>query len=814
MLTLFRWMLRLTIAALVLAVAAATLIWYFATRSLPEYGDTLRVTGISAPVEIIRSSDAVPHIFAARDEDAFFALGVAHAQDRLFQMVMLRRAAQGRLSEVYGEGAFAQDDLVRRLALAQAAQTSFDAQDQATKDALNAYAAGVNQWIEQVNLGARGRGAPEFFLFPEAIPYWRPADSIAILKLLAAASTRQITDEVTRARLSLALPSRGVEVMAGATDDPALPAYASLFRGNTFPTRPSGPAQPDQWHMLAGFAGVGTGFGGHAWAAGPQRTASAGALLANDPQIGLTAPGLFYLARLQLRSGDAIGATVPGIPVVLSGRNPHLAWGVAPAGIDDLDVLIEEVQPGAADNYRGPNGWTSFQTRRETIRIKGADPRTITLRNTTNGPVIPGGHFALDSVMPSGHVAALRWTGLSAQDASISALMGLMRAQSQTEAQAALQGLVAPALSVSLADDSGVQQVLAGAVPLRPADHPTQGLMPAPAFAANSVWQGVETGARLLQTLAPDQPGLVASTGNQPGTHLGDDRLASLLAGREVHSRDSFIDAQLDTVSPAARRLLPLVGANLWFTGDPAAPGTPERQRQDALQLLAEWDGNMSEHLPEPMIYAAWMRHLQLRLIRDELGPLAEDITTLRPDFIERVFRNRNGAAVWCDVVQSEQAEDCTTIARQALDAAILDLTARFGADVKSWRWGDLHQARQIHPALGQIRAVGWIVNLTQSLSGGDFTLNAAPLAGDGSGLGRWQTGFGPGYRAVYDLADPDNSVFITSTGQSGHPLSRHYDDQSERWRRGEYITMSLDPALAQAANAGITRLEPAGGQE
>ena len=170
-------------------------------------------------------------------------------------------------------------------------------------------------------------------------------------------------------------------------------------------------------------------------------------------------------------------------------------------------------------------------------------------------------------------------------------------------------------------------------------------------------------------------------------------RLARLLGDREVHSRDSFVAAQLDVVSPAARALLPLVGADLWFTGDPAAPGTPERQRQDALTLLAEWDGAMNEHLPEPLIYAAWMAALQDRLIRDELGPLADDIRQMRPLFIDAVFRNRDGAAAWCDIVQSAATEDCATIARQALDRAILDLTARFGPDVASWRWGDAHEA-------------------------------------------------------------------------------------------------------------------------
>ena len=308
---------------------------------------------------------------------------------------------------------------------------------------------------------------------------------------------------------------------------------------------------------------------------------------------------------------------------------------------------------------------------------------------------------------------------------------------------------------------------------------------------------------------APTSTAAAPAFGHDPDEPLRLARLQRLLAAREIHSRDSFIDAQLDTVSPAARALLPLVGADLWFTGEPVAPGTPERQRQDALALLAEWDGNMGEHLPEPLIYSAWMRQLQDRLIHDELGALAARMADrLRPAFIDRVFRNTGGAAVWCDIVQSAPVEDCATVARQALDAALVDLTARFGPDVASWRWGDVHQARHDHPALGQMPMLGWVVNLVQSISGDGSSL--ARSASLNEGADPWRAVSGAGFRGVYDLADPDSSVFIISTGQSGHPLSRHYDDLAELWRRGEYIAMSLDPTLARAGASGVTTLRPA----
>ena len=831
MLTLFRLLVRLTIGLMIGLVAAAALAWYFAVRSLPDYDATISLPGLDQRVEIVRTTEDVPHILSATDHDAFFALGFAHAQDRLFQMVVLRRAAQGRLAEMFGERAYAGDDLARRLGLWRNAQASLAAQDAATRAALTAYADGVNAWVEQVNAGARGRGAPEFFVLPGDIAYWQPADSLAILKLVAAGTSAQAQAEVLRAQVSLAVPQRAGDLV-DAPDEPPLPRYAGLFGPEArFAPQQAG-ADTDFADRLLGYVAPEAGASANGFAAAAERTAAGAPILANDPHVALTAPSLWYLARLDLRSGSVIGGTIPGIPAILSGRNPTLAWGLTPAWVDDQDLVMEEVQPGAPERYLADGGWREFTTAEEVIRVRGGGSHRITLRETEAGPVIPPAHLGLAAVTPAGFVPALRWTGLSRADTTMSALIALMAAPDRATAIRATQGIIAPAVELTLAERAGVAQVLAGAVPLRPADHPTGGRMPAPGRSAAARWDGFLAPSDPARITAP-AAGIVAATGaaagaeaeqagasaapQGAGVQIGYDRdeplrlarLQRLLAAREIHSRESFIDAQLDTVSPAARALLPLIGANLWFTGEPAAPGTPERQRQDALALLAQWDGDMGEHLPEPLIYSAWMGQLQDRLVRDELGVAADAVAgQLRPAFIDRVFRNTGNAGIWCDVVQSAPVEDCTTIARMALDGALVELTARFGPDVASWRWGDAHMARHEHPALGRVPVLGWAVSLVQSISGDGSSLARAGTIG--TGRDPWRAVTGAGFRGVYDLSDPDSSVFIISTGQSGHPLSRHYDDLAERWRRGEYITMSLDPTLARAGALGVTRLEPA----
>ncbi len=816
---LFRWLLRLVVSGLVLGAAALVLLYWFFARSIPDYSANLTVNGLSHEVEIVRDNSNVPHVFASSDPDAYFALGFAHAQDRLWQMMMLRRTVQGRLSELFGARTLQVDDLMRRLDLYPLAVSSARVQDAYTADALAAYAAGVNAWLAEVNEGARGRGAPEFWIFPPQIAPWQPADSIAVAKLMALRLTDAAADEVLRARVSLILGDDRVSDVLPDIPGPGiaeLPEYAALFPG----ARKHAAHQPALRDPLDPVPPRGMGGASNAWAAAPARSASGGTLLANDPHLGFSAPGIWYLARLELETGGVIGGTIPGVPAVLVGRSARLAWGLTSTNLDDQDVMIERLNPDNPTEVQTPSGWAALRSRQSIISIEGEEPRTITLRWSENGPVLPGHQLGLGTITPPGHVASLAWTALSAEDTSIAAALGVMRAGSTDEALAAAGAHVAPAQNLTVVDADGIAMKVVGRLPRRSVRHQSQGRLPAPGWRAENRWSGHFEYAANPSFTAEDG-GILGNTNNKIidrpfPFHLSFDwgdsqrvqRWRGLMQSREVHTRDSFIEAQLDTVSFSARALLPLVGRELFFTGESAPEGTRERQRQTALALLADWNGEMNEHLPEPLIYAAWMRSLQERLIRDELGgPLAAQFTHVDPLFIERVFRNTGGASVWCDVVQSSDAETCPEVARQALDDALIWIEETYGSDLASLRWGDAHVAHHDHQVLGNIPFLDWFVNIRQSTSGGDNTLMRGLTAGTGDAP--FRNVHGAGYRGVYDMADRDSSVFVIATGQSGHPLSRHYDDLGELWRRGEYIPMSLDPALARAAAVGVTRLSP-----
>jgi penicillin amidase len=810
---------RILTGLFLLAMVAGGLIYFLASRSLPDYDNRLQVDGLTAPVEIVRNNNNVPHIFGETDADVFFALGYAHAQDRLWQMTMMRRVVQGKMSELFGTRTVAIDSLVRRLDLYRLSHQAFAYQDDRTKMTLQSYAKGVNARLKEINERALGRGAPEMFLFSAPIAPWQPADSMAIQKVLGLLLSGQVDDEVLYARTSMLLGDADLvsDIIPDYPGDSIaeLQGYATLFPN--VPKYAAATSEPR--HSLSILPQRGLAGASNIWAAAPHRSASGGTLLASDPHMGLSAPGKWYLARLQLQSGGVIGGTIPGLPAIFMGRSERLAWGFTSAYVDDQDVIIERLNPENPNQYETPDGMAAFSSRPSIINIAGAEPITLTLRWSANGPILSDQDFNLGTVTPPGHVAALSWTLLTAQDRSASAVSNLMFANSIDDALDGLQDMVAPAQNIGLVDHQNIALKTVGHVPRRDVRHQSQGRFPTPGWHRENLWQGVMP-YRSNPSFVRPQGGIVGNTNNKMvdrafPNHVsfvwGDSqrvhRWKRLMESRNVHTRDSFIEAQLDTVSYTARSILPLVGSELWFTGEAAAEGSRDRQRQIALELLANWNGEMNEHLPEPLIYAAWMRALQARLITDELGPLAAEFNQVEPLFLEKVFRDVDGAGVWCDVRQSARLETCADMAQLALDDALIWIEENYGPQLDSLRWGDAHQATHNHEVLGDVPVLRHLVNIRQSTSGGDNTLMRGRSSGEGAEP--FLNVHGAGYRGVYDFADPDSSVFIAATGQSGHFLSRHYEDLSTLWRRGEYIPMSLDPELARAAAVGVTVLEP-----
>ncbi|QIE55335.1 penicillin acylase family protein [Pikeienuella piscinae] len=825
--TLFRVLLWLTGGLLALALIAAGLGYYLISRSKPDYDSVQTLAGLNGEVEIVRDANAVPHIYAQTDADAYFALGVVHAQERLWQMELSRRGAQGRLSELFGPAALSLDRRLRALDLHALARASLRYQSAETIEALDAYSAGVNAWIGVVNESALGRGAPEFFLFNEGLAPWTPADSIAILKVMALRLTNAATMETKRAKLLRRLTPEQLEDLFPVYPDPGILSLPTFAKGHPEPGAPTVTrrASRDEDDALGEleelfFPPARRAGASNVWAVDGDRTATGASLLANDPHLWLSAPSVWMLVHVEFPGEGVIGGSLAGVPAVLVGRNRSLAWGLTTAGIDDQDVYIEKLNPENPDEYLTPEGWARMTSRTETIRVKGADDVATTLRWTRHGPVPPPDLYDLGAVTPEGHVAALAWTALSAEDRSLEAALNLMRATTIEAAVKAGEKVLAPGQNVAVAEKSGVGVFVTGRPPNRRIGSRSHGRLPSLGWIAENDWDGLADPSATPRSIRPAS-GVVANANNRTTNapfpdHLSFDweapyrirRIEQKLNARQFHTAESFVELQNDTVSEMARAVLPLIASDLWWTRDEGVGDARGDRRDAALKMLGAWNGEMSEHAAEPLIFAAWMRALTRRIAGDELGEDLSEIEGARPLFIERVFYDVDGAGRWCDVDKTARVETCAEISKLALDDALDELVAAHGADMSTWRWGEVHRARHLATPLGLRWPFDLFVNIEHETSGGDYTVQRAQTRGRGPEP--YLNVHAAGYRAVYDFADLDRSVYIISTGESGHLLSRHYDDLAELWRAGEYIPMSMADSDIRAGALGVMRLLPA----
>ncbi len=801
-----------------LVIVSLGVFYYFAYKSLPNYSGSYKVQGISNPVEIVRAEHNIPHIFGTSDNDVFFALGYVHAQDRLWQMINLRRVAQGRLSEIYGEETVEIDELMRRFDLYDLASNSLPFQDQQTLEALQAYSHGVNTQLSTVNSTWRGRGAPEFLLFRTPVQPWTPVDSLAIMNLQAVRLASHLENEILGQRILAKLGTEKLRTILPEAYNPNLVSFGTksplsddleetdVSLGNNS----SGLSIGDVFR---------SGGGSNAWIVSPNKTVNGKALVASDPHLGLSVPSIWYLARLELSNGGVIGATIPGVPAVIAGRSVNLAWGITYANIDDQDLYFERLDPTNDNRYLTPTGFKNFRNRLSHIEVKGENlPTTIQLRWTENGPVIPNKFYNLNAIIPEGHVASLAWTLFEPKNTSLSGAIGVMKAPTLDEGLRQAGKVHSPGLNFFISDGDDIAYQMVGKVPLRSLFHETEGRLPSAGWKYRNRWIGTIPYEEMPRIINPNN-GYLANTNNKPADqdyphhisyHWGDTkrikRLNHILNSRPIHTKQSTIQAQIDIVSETARTLVPLFSRSMGHLIGANPADTQSELKINALGLLNDWIGDMDQDKAQPLIYSQWLVSIFRLIAQDELGTIFEEYSYPDADFLERVFKDIDGASVWCDFIQTERVEDCDLIASLALEDALRALVTAYGEDIGLWKWGEAHQINHNHTPLGAAPLLSWL-NIRYPGSGGEDTLNRTSPAGVLPEI--FSSDHGAGYRGVYDFSDLDSSEFIIATGQSGHPLSQYYDDLSFLFAQNKYLRMSLNPELARSNSIGTIILQP-----
>jgi penicillin amidase len=769
---------------LVLAAAGLVFGYVYLRQSLPRLEGEIALRGVGGPVEILRDAYGVPHIFAGSERDAHFGLGFVHAQDRLWQLEVNRRVGAGRLAEVLGPAALESDRFMRTLGVRRAAEVNLGHLDSETLGALEAYAAGVNAFL------ATGPVLPPEFLLLGVRPEpWRPVDSLTFLKLMAWDLGANWRSELLRMRLSRSLPASRIQQFL-----PPYPGDAPVELRDLNEVYEGLEREPPRLARDF-FPTDADGLGSNSWVVAGERSATGKPLLANDPHLGLTAPPAWYLAHLDAPGLSAIGATLPGVPGVLVGRNDRIAWGFTSTGPDVQDLYLEKLD--TAGSYLTPQGPLPFQTVTESIRVKGGADEKLEVRVSRHGPVISDVIPAALELTPRGHAMALAWTALAADDLTMRAALRVGRARNWSEFEAAARDLHAPQQTITYADvDGNIGFLVAGRVPLRKPENDLKGLAPAPGWDARYDWAGYLPFEALPRAFNPAAGALVSA--NQkitpPGYahHITSEwqlpyrarRIDELLAKLGRHSLDSFARMQLDSVSLAARELLPHL----------LAARARDDAGREALKMLATWDGDMAAGRPEPLIMAAWWRELAFAVYADELGEAFRHHWGPRPAFLTAVLRQNHA---WCDDVRTRRTETCDELLSDSLDKALADLKRRYGEDPRSWTWGEAHPAWHRHRPLSRHAAFSRLFDISVPSAGDAYSVNvgrpdfgdeAAPYASRHAGS----------YRAIYDLANPQASLFIQSGGQSGNPLSPHYRAFAAPWARGEYIRALTDRALIE----------------
>ena len=786
------------LVALVLLAGGVGWAWLLST--LPSTDATIEVAGLETPVEVMRDESGIPHIFAKTENDAYFALGFVHAQDRFWQMEMMRRFGAGRLAEVLGPEAVASDKWMRTLGLYRLAEKMVEQMSEPMRQSLIHYAAGVNARLKRSQSLPWGVAAPEFALFRYAPEPWRPADSLVWGKTMAARLGGNWRDEILRTRLARKLAPKQVgELWPLYPDDvPRMVAKAvALTRSMDLDRLAALPPDP---------AGLPRG-ASNAWVLASRNTSNRGPILANDPHLGFNAPILWYLARIETPYFQITGATVPGVPFTVLGHNGRIAWGMTNTQTDIQDLFVEQIDD-SGKKYKTPDGWQAFETRTETITVKGAAAVKITVRETRHGPVVSDLLPAAAGVTGKEVVMALSATFLEPEDRTPEAMFMINLASSWETFTAALKGFQAPQSNFMFADTKGdIGFIAPGLVPIRARGW---GLVPSPGGDGGTDWTGYVPFEELPILFNPPSGRIVNS--NNRVTPEGYPHFITLdwspgfRAKRILEQVDGKIQSvlgasklQQDHVSEMAKRLLPLM---LGIEAE------DERSRQ-ALSMLEKWNRRMSRRRPQALIFSTWLYELNRAVYADELGDLFQDYLKLRPLFIVSVLTRRQE---WCDDVNTQQREDCAGRIRFALKRALDRLSETRGNDMKAWRWGDVHQASFPHPVLSRVPGLNRFVNLRIPTDGGNYTVNrGASLVNDPARP--FEHIHGAGFRAVYDLEDLRRSRFIVATGQSGNPVSSHYGDLLTAWRDGRYLRMGQTRAALRNSAAAILTLMPKAGE-
>jgi penicillin G amidase len=751
--------------------------------------DKIELRGLEQPVEVYFDDHGIPHVYAQSWPDAARSLGYLQARDRLWQMDLFRRQAEGRLAEVLGAGQVESDVLMRQLGVRSGCEALWNSKDVPAemRAELEAYAAGVNQYIAQMG----EKGLPAFFKLLSYKPEpWSPVDTLAFSKYMGWDQSGTMDDLWFGAMVEKLGVAAAEELwpLERPYEIPTVKRQAD--RAKVKPVAALVPRKGEadiyltafQRLNAAGWMGRGISFGSNNWAVDGTKTLSGKPILCSDPHLGFHLPAIWYACHMSVKGESVAGVAFPIGPGIVIGHNDRIAWGITNEQADAVDFYVETIDPHEPYKYLHRGKWLPLNRTTEEIKVRGETPRRISIDRTVHGPI----------VNRDGRTISMAWTGLGPTTDPV-ALWRISHSHNLQEFLSACDLLVCPCLNLAYADVEGNIAIHpCGSLPLRLAG---QGRIPMDGASGENDWSGMIPRRELPLSINPSEH-YVASANGRPSPlgfphYLGwmwdvsyrTRRINELLTGATRLTPDSMKAFQNDTYDKAAESFLPvfLRAINVDRLSDPAS--------RNAIRELAAWKYTAEIASPAPILWMRWLKYYRDGVWQDEWTSRGikqpggswgfSDTNERQPtlevlEYLTREFPE----SIWFDDRTTPQRESRDDIIRCSFEQMMASVKKDLGPEPSGWQWGKINRLK-----IGSLSGVGMFGRSGTPVTGTPYTLDPG---GDGGTVGG-----GASWRMIVDLADPHHSQGVYPGGQSGDPQSRHYDDQITLWAKGRYLPLN-----------------------
>jgi len=767
----------LAVLIVVVVAASAIVMRYIARRALPDYNQTVQAPFLQEEVTVHRDNHAIPYIFAKNESDLYFTVGYVMAQDRLWQMDLLRRVTMGRLSEIFGEDMVENDLVLRALRIPEKSTMVLDGTEPEVMAALEAFSKGVNHFIET----HQNRLPLEFALLGYKPEPWQPIHSVNLIGYMAWDLSGAWQIEATMHKLRQHLDEeKFLQLLPNMAHHPTYVHPNPKFKtpgGITALLNPAGRLREMGLEVFSA---------SNSWAVSGARSQTGAPILANDMHLGFGAPGIWYQMKQEVEGGMKVaGVVLPGQPFVIVGHNAYFVWGMTNVFVDDADFFLETLDPQNPGRYLYNDQWLDMDIRQEKIALGGGDTLVRELRFTHRGPIISEFRNIEDQAV------SMQWTG-NLPSNEVRTMYLLNHGRNWDDFRNALRTMTSISQNVIYADVYGnIGLQTAAGVPIR---NDGNGLFIYPGHTSQYNWTGLVPFEELPYTFNPPEGTISTAnnrtTGEDYPHHIGYqfampfriDRIREMLSQQELHDHESFKVMLGDFCSKLVERYLPA----LLEAGETNLLSAPGRQ---ALILLQDWDMVYTATSSAAPIFEKFYLQFVKNLLHDEMGEeLYREFLGDRSavnNIVEHVWNNRQSS--WIDNVLTPEAETFDQLLIKSLEESVAMLSETLGADMNAWQWGSIHRLSINHP-MGQVRMLDRMFGLNRGpfpIGGSYHTVN--PL---GYSYRRpFDAVHGASQRHIHQPGNWNQNFVIIPTGTSGIPASPYYLDQTQLFIENRYHT-------------------------